>query len=411
MLLSNKPKLSKIIMSKRNPFPPPLAIWTVAGLCWALVLWIQVPRAGSFVVVTSPTITNRVEASSPHRSQVTRLRSAADDAVSNNNDSSGFFWNFRGHSCYAEILPPSVAKKKKPTVLLIHGFACSTVYWRETKEYLTREGYTVHVVDLLGQGKSSKPGRSENIVYSIDLWAQMVDEYAAEHLSSSEVVLVGNSLGSLVALSVTTGDCYANDEEKDSAYLSSRVQGLCLFNCGVGLNTKNIVKTASSPLARTLFEALFVVLDFLIFGNKPLLTYVIDKQVSKELLSEALTALYQYAEDGKVDDELVDSFLDPVRNDKTEAVVDVLSQIYTNDPGRTPMELHDRYSLPPIHLIWGEQDTVTPIAGDVGQFYIELAATPDSNVSLEMIPNAGHVLFDERPDCNQGLIEWLERTF
>eukprot|EP00536_Pseudo-nitzschia_multiseries_P018724 jgi/Psemu1/328906/estExt_fgenesh1_pg.C_29860002 len=316
-----------------------------AGLSWLLLVELQLPRAEAFVGTTT----------GDGRQQ-----------PSNNSNKT---------------------KKRKPAVILVHGFACSTVYWRQTRDYLAREGYTVHLVDLLGQGKSAKPGRNDGIVYSIDLWAQMVDDGGG-------------------------------------GYLTSRVGGLCLFNCGVGLNTKNIVKVSSNPAwLKTILSVVFGVLDVLVFGNKPLLTYVLDQRVDKETLKSALTALYAYGED-KVDDELVDSFLDPVVKDETSSVVEVLSQIYTNDPGRTPMDLHDTYwsksssgkgdsgGIPvPIHLIWGDQDVVTPIQGDVGQFYSNLASSPDApGVSMQVVENAGHVPFDERPECNQGLIEWLEKT-
>lgn len=332
-----------------------------------------------------------------------------------------FFWDFQGHSCYAEVSEPNKADPKKPIALLIHGFACSTVYWRETRAYLNDAGYTVHSVDLLGQGKSSKPTRKDNVEYSIDLWAKMVDEYADRYmdLGESGVVLVGNSLGSVVALSAATGDCYSNDADSSKQpYLSSRVKGMCFFNCGVGMNVQNAVKVIESKWLKSLVAALFAVLNFLIFNNKPLLTYVIDNQVSKETLRSALLNLYSFAEDpeSKVDDELVDSFLDPVLNDATPAVVDVLSQIYTNDAGTPPMEMQTKYLSSkekqiPIHLIWGDKDPIAPITGDTGQFYSKLATVPGSGVSLELIKDAGHIPFDERPECNEGLIKWLENTF
>ena len=359
------------------------------------------------------------------------------DAAVESDDASGsgFFWEFRGHSCYAEIDQPSKARNSssnKPTVVLIHGFACSTVYWRETRAFLREAGYTVHAVDLLGQGRSAKPGRSDGVEYSIDLWAKMVDEYASQYIAFDDetgdkdgtdggVVLVGNSLGSLVALSVATGDCY-NEENTASQipFLRSRVKGLCYYNCAVGLNIRNAIKSVPQQWLKVVLMVVFDVLDRLVFDNKALLTYVIDNKVSKDLIRTALTGLYAYAEDPetKVDDELVDSFINPVLNDSTEAVVEVLSQIYTNDAGRTPMELQSKYlsttgdetgrSKIPIHLIWGDQDTVAPVNGDVGTYYSKLAAASGSNVSMEVINNAGHVLFDERPECNAGLIEWLE---
>ncbi len=359
------------------------------------------------------------------RSPTRGLQLVAKEASSDTESGTdGFFWDFQGHSCYAEVVQPSNANKsedrEKPTVLLIHGFACSTVYWRETRAYLTEAGYTVHSVDLLGQGKSAKPGRNDNIIYSIDLWAKMVDEYARGYIDigDSGVVLVGNSLGSVVALSATTGDCYSNEVNPKDAYLPSRVKGLCFFNSGVGMNTQNTLKEVSSEWQRSVLALFFDVLNVLVFNNKALLTYVIDNQVSKDTIRNALTSLYAYAEDpqSKVDDELVNSFIDPVLNDSTPAVVEVLSQIYTNDAGRTPMELHNKYFSDkgdqiPIHLIWGDKDPVSPVTGPVGQFYLKLSSKSNSGVSMQVINDAGHVLFDERPECNAGLIEWLANKF
>ena len=127
-------------------------------------------------------------------------------------------WKFRGHDIFAEVSRGSPAK---PAVILVHGFGCSTTYWRETVKYLSENEYEVHALDLLGQGRSSKPGRAENVVYSINLWAQLVDEYAQENVQSNTVVLMGNSLGSLVALSAVCGDYM----DAESGFLRDKTTG------------------------------------------------------------------------------------------------------------------------------------------------------------------------------------------
>lgn len=153
---------------------------------------------------------------------------------------------------------------------------------------LEQEGYDIHVLDFLGQGRSSKPvysgdnlvptndlndvplsgmimGKNTNINvhYSIQLWSQLVDDYAREN-DLTNVVLMGNSLGSLVALSATT----------ESNYLMGKVKGRCLFNCEVGLNSRNIAKNLMlNPIQRRMFNLLFDMLNFLIFNNKILLQY------------------------------------------------------------------------------------------------------------------------------------------
>jgi pimeloyl-ACP methyl ester carboxylesterase len=326
-------------------------------------------------------------------------------------------WDFEGHSCYSEVATANgggnlfdMNNNNKPDVLLIHGFGCSTVYWRETTNYLANAGYTVHALDLLGQGKSAKPGRAQGIEYSINLWAQMVDAYAKKYIPrQKQIVVMGNSLGSVVALSAATGDFGGND---GNTSISSRIQGICMYNCGIGMNSRNLVKEVENPIQRVLFTFLFDVLDTLIFDNVPLLTYVLNDLVTKDLLRNALTGLYQYAKpdpSARVDDTLVDSFYRPAKEDGS---VEALNQIYTNDAGKTPMEFHQDYPLlenVPIHLVWGSEDQVTPLAGSVGQFYTELSNNDDSKVSIKVV-EAGHIPFDEIPECNESVVQWMDQV-
>jgi hypothetical protein len=106
-----------------------------------------------------------------------------------------------------------------------------------------------------------------------------------------------------------------------------------------------------------------------------------------------LLGLYRCAENpaSRVDDGLVDSFYYPA---KREGSVEALNQMYTNDAGPTPMELHTSYPLlsqVPIHLIWGSEDQGTPLAGPVGQFYQFLANQESSNVSMEIENNSRQI--------------------
>jgi pimeloyl-ACP methyl ester carboxylesterase len=321
-------------------------------------------------------------------------------------------WDFQGHECYSEVAQPVGGKnmfsKPKPEVLLIHGFACSTVYWRETCKALTQAGYTVHSLDLLGQGKSAKPGRAEGVEYSINLWAQMVEQYAQQYIRNTGVVVMGNSLGSLVALSAATGD-HTNGA---TATLPSKIQGIGLYNVAIGMNSRNILKDPSfNPVQRTLLTFVFDLFDKLIFDNIPLLTYILEKVVTKELLQNALIALYQCAPDpqARVDDALVDSFYLPAQD---AGSIETLNQIYTNDPGKTPMELHQDHSTflenIPIHLVWGTQDKVTPLDFPVGQFYADLADDASKPLVSINAVEAGHVPFDEIPESNDSMVQWLE---
>lgn len=319
-------------------------------------------------------------------------------------------WKYQGHDVYSEVTIPK-QKRNKPAVLLIHGFGCSTTYWRETTSVLTSAGHEVYALDLLGQGQSAKPGRADGIEYSISLWAAQCSAYITENMKNRDVVLMGNSLGSLVALSAVTGDFTAEVQAPPPAW-QTRCKGICMFNCGVGLNSSGISKEPQwNPLQRFLIEFLFKTINALLFDNRVVLTYVLQKIVTRELLRDALQSLYISHPD-RVDDALVESFYEPAKDD---GAVEALSQIYTNDPGATPMDLHAKYAeflhKLPIHLVWGLVDIVTPIGGGVGSFYTNLANDDDTLVSMDQIPNCGHVPFD---DCyiesNQGMLRWMENV-
>mmetsp|Transcript_59939 Transcript_59939/g.177732 ORF Transcript_59939/g.177732 Transcript_59939/m.177732 type:complete len:412 (-) Transcript_59939:92-1327(-) len=335
-------------------------------------------------------------------------------------------WSWNGHCVHTEVTPPVSGSAglprlfgglpSKPAVLLIHGFGCSTTYWRATVSALSEAGYEVHALDLLGQGQSAKPGREQGVEYSINLWARIVDQYARENIGDgTPIVLAGNSLGSVVALAAATGDHAANEVGGDSpsTFLSEqgRVGGICMFNCGVGMNSRNVANEPQrGPAERFLINFILDVLDILIFKNQLALSYVLDKVVTRDLLRDTLKGLYTNQPE-RVDDELVESFYSPA---KGEGSVDVLSQIYTNDPGKTPMELHDNYGDKlgsfPVHLVWGDDDGVTPLSGGVGQFYKNLAAEEGTSVSFEVV-GSGHVPFDDNPTVsNASMLRWLEEV-
>lgn len=334
-------------------------------------------------------------------------------------------WNFRNkYECYSEVSKPTGGKSSSSSapveVVLIHGFGVSGFLWRETVASIMNlcnndDDYSangkiqvtaVHALDLLGQGRSSKPSRSDGITYSIDLWAEQVNDYIEKHVDSkASVVLIGNSLGSLVALTIAATTTMSNN----------RIRGIGMYNCGGGMNGRNILNEIDQGFVqKILLTGLFDLLDQLIFKNIPFLTFLLQSVVSPEVLKNVLVGLYSNNPDpqAKVDDVMIDSIYQPSQDPNA---VDALSQIYTNDPGKSPMELHKQYPSKlindqlPIHVIWGSDDGVAPLDGPVGQLYSNFAAD-DSIPSVTMqIVKAGHIPFDEVPECNESMMEWLKK--
>jgi len=302
---------------------------------------------------------------------------------------------------------------KKPAVLLVHGFGCSTYYWRETISALTSSGYTVYAMDLLGHGQSDKP--TDDVHYSTNLWAQQITDFIHSQIHNQDVVLVGNSMGSTVSLLAAANAAAANTS---STTTNQQIKGVGMFNCGIGMNVHSIVRDEKwNSIQRWTLDSIFTIFESTVFSNVALIQWILESIVTKDLLRTILLELYVHAEqstDVIVNKELVDSFYNPVAKNPKQ-VAKVLSQILTNDGGLTPMEIHSantslKQTL--IHVIWGQYDTVTPIdgIGQVAQFYQSLAHdTENENVTFDIV-QGGHVPFDEIPTAaNQSLLTWLNQ--
>src|SRR5690348_17206157 len=85
--------------------------------------------------------------------------------------------------------------KKNPALLLIHGFASSTLVWSNVFLELADAGFHVIAVDLLGYGYSGKPRNGE---YTIASQASFLTTLL-ERLGIKRATLVGSSYGGAVA--------------------------------------------------------------------------------------------------------------------------------------------------------------------------------------------------------------------
>ncbi len=94
-------------------------------------------------------------------------------------------------------VPPS-GKSRNQTIVLLHGGLAFGAYWKDTIHFLSKQGFRVIVPDQIGFGKSSK----ENIHYSPYLLAKNTKELL-DHLSVNNAIIVGHSLGGMLAMRFT----------------------------------------------------------------------------------------------------------------------------------------------------------------------------------------------------------------
>jgi pimeloyl-ACP methyl ester carboxylesterase len=94
---------------------------------------------------------------------------------------------------YMDVSPPKSFTNPQ-TVVLMHGKNFMGAYWQQTVNFLAGQGFRVVVPDQLGFGKSDKA----EVHYSFHQLAQHTRRLL-DHLKISEAVVVGHSMGGMLA--------------------------------------------------------------------------------------------------------------------------------------------------------------------------------------------------------------------
>lgn len=260
----------------------------------------------------------------------------------------------------------------KTPVLLIHGFGAAIEHWRHNIPVLGAER-TTYALDLLGFGGS----RKAIAPYGADLWVAQVYDFWQTFIGEP-VVLVGNSLGSLVSFMA-------------AATHPEMVKGLVMLNLpDVSLREKSVPK----PFRSLVFaiEGFFTAPIFL----KPLFHFVRRPSLIRTWVTLA------YGHKDAVDDELVDILaLPPTDGGAADAFCALSASVRQSGSSRSVRELLPELTIPML-LLWGRQDPMVPFS--LSQSFLGL------NPNLEFVPldKAGHCPHDEDPETfHQILLPWL----
>lgn len=82
------------------------------------------------------------------------------------------------------------------TVVLLHGFLGSSMYWSRFAPHLVSVGYRVVAIDLLGFGRSHKPRRAD---YNYKDHIDFIEQTLRGAGITSPFILVGHSMGAIIA--------------------------------------------------------------------------------------------------------------------------------------------------------------------------------------------------------------------
>ncbi len=290
-------------------------------------------------------------------------------------ESSSKAWSYLGHQVHCVSSPPQ-DDSQNPALLLVHGFGASTDHWRHNIPTLSKT-HEVHALDLLGFGRSSKPGE---LSYGGALWRDQVVAYVKERIGRP-TVLIGNSLGGYAALAAGSA-------------LGNHVAGVVLLNAaGYFSEDKRPSKSFWQKLRRNLGGG---------FLKDPLIQRLIFENLRKP--STIRRTLNQvYIDKTNVDDYLVESIrrpsLDPGAFQVFRSVFD------PGGPQGQPLDELFKDLNAPVLLLWGNRDPWMNAPGKRATFMRYAQA------ATEVVLDAGHCPHDEVPEqVNDALLNWLQKN-
>ena len=117
------------------------------------------------------------------------------------------YWKWGKFYCHWKVL----GEEGKRAIVFLHGFGASSSHWRFNANYFAKNGFRVYAIDLIGFGESEQPGPSKIKKLDNCFWAFQVAAFLEEIVykkNSGKAILIGNSLGGLVA--ITTQALYPN---------------------------------------------------------------------------------------------------------------------------------------------------------------------------------------------------------
>jgi len=280
-------------------------------------------------------------------------------------------------------------EKNNLPLILLHGFGANSDHWRKNVKSFAKNDYAVYSIDLLGFGKSDQPGIKEIGKLDNGIWCDQVSDFISDiirPINSKRVVIIGNSLGGLVALT-----CAVSIPEEISGIIASPLPDPLGIKINYSENESNF-KSLKYKITKLLVS--FLPIEFILF--------VIDRF---KLIYYFLNFAYEKKE--FIDKELYTLISKPSKRPSAARALRAMCLGMATRSNKLKssflLKVICKVKKVPFLLIWGEKDNFIPL--NYGKRIAKLFPW----VELKVISNSGHCVHDEDPQIfNKISKDWIE---
>tara|TARA_B100000212_G_scaffold328442_1_gene292722 strand:+ start:2497 stop:3447 length:951 start_codon:yes stop_codon:yes gene_type:complete len=281
------------------------------------------------------------------------------------------YWNWNGFKIawYVEN------ESKGIPIILLHGFGANSKHWRKNINIFVDKGYAVYAIDLLGFGFSDQPGIKQIGVLDNGIWCDQVTDFIKEiirPINPNKVVIIGNSLGGLVALT-----CAAFIPEEISGIIASPLPDPITIKMGK-INFKSTFQALKINIINLFVRILPIRLILFVINRSGLIHTFLN---------------FAYFKKDAIDKDLLEIVKNP---SKRETAARSLRAMCLGMATRSEklkssflLKIINKVKKVPFLLMWGEKDNFIPL------FYGKRIAKLYPWVELKVIPNSGHCVHDE----------------
>ena len=281
-------------------------------------------------------------------------------------------------------------EKDKTPLLFLHGFGANSNHWRKNIKNFAKNDYTVYSMDLLGFGESDQPGIKEIGKLDNGIWCDQVTDFITDiirPINLNKIVLIGNSLGGLVALT-----CAVSIPEEISGIIASPLPD----PIGLQINASEYeskFKSIKYKLIKLFVSLLPIEFILFVINRFKLIYYFLD---------------FAYQKKEFVDKELFNLISIPSKKASAARALRAMCLGMATRSNKLKssflLKVISKVKKVPFLLIWGEKDNFIPL--NYGKRIAKLFPW----VELKVISNSGHCVHDEDPQLfNKISKEWIKK--